>query len=181
MLEVRDLAVAYASDGDSALLVDPNPRQLVIAAQALRQRLLRSAYGCEIRFGGDAGFVEVTGAGSDARARTGLALLVAARLEPHAPPGMILVTGQFVDAWRDVLGAAGLRAYLEKEQQRWDETQELRGPPDYFTQAVRVGVAAGDVGLLPVDVEAGTYALACFNDDLPVWRAYVAGQLEVIE
>ena len=76
---------------------------------------------------------------------------------------------------------ADLEAYLEKEQQRWDETQELRGPPDYFTQAVRVGVAAGDVGLLPVDVEAGTYALACFNDDLPIWRAYVAGQLEVIE
>jgi hypothetical protein len=76
---------------------------------------------------------------------------------------------------------ADLEAYLQKEQRRWDETQELRGPPDYFTQAVRVGVAAGDVGLLPVDVEAGTYALACFNDDLPVWRAYVAGQLEVIE
>jgi hypothetical protein len=76
---------------------------------------------------------------------------------------------------------ADLEADLEKEQQRWDETQELRGPPDYFTQAVRVGVAAGDVGLLPVDVEPGTYALACFNDDLPVWRAYVAGQLEVIE
>jgi class 3 adenylate cyclase len=106
----RDLAVAYASDGDSALLVDPNPRQLVIAAQALRQRLLRSAYGCDIRFGGDAGFVEIVGEGADARARTGLALLVAARLEPHAPPGTILVTGQFVDAWRELLGAAGLRA-----------------------------------------------------------------------
>jgi class 3 adenylate cyclase len=106
----RDLAVAYASDGDAALLVDPNPRQVVIAAQALRQRLLRSAYGCDIRFGGDAGFVEVAGAGRDARARTGLALMVAARLEPHAAPGAILVTGQFVDAWRDLLGASGLRA-----------------------------------------------------------------------
>ena len=31
----RDLAVAYASDGDAALLVDPNPRQLVMAALAL--------------------------------------------------------------------------------------------------------------------------------------------------
>jgi len=106
----RDLAVAYASDGDAVLLIDPNPRQVVIAAQALRQRLLRSAYGCEIRFGGDAGFVEVTGEGPEARARTGLALMVAARLEPHAAPGTILVTGQFVDAWRDLLGASGLRA-----------------------------------------------------------------------
>ena len=83
----RDLAVAYASDGDAVLLVDPNPRQVVIAALALRQRLLRSAYGCDIRFGGDAGFVEIAGEGPDARARTGLALLVAARLEPHAAAG----------------------------------------------------------------------------------------------
>jgi class 3 adenylate cyclase len=106
----RDLAVAYASDGDAALLVDPNPRQLVMAALALRQRLLRSPYGCDIRFGGDAGFVEISGEASDARARTGLALLVAARLEPHATPGRILVTGQFVDAWRDLLGGRGLCA-----------------------------------------------------------------------
>jgi class 3 adenylate cyclase len=106
----RDLAVAYASDGDAVLLVDPNPRQLVMAALALRQRLLRSGYGCEMRFGGDAGFVELTGEAPAARARTGLALLVAARLEPHAAPGTILVTGQFVDAWRDLLGSRSLRA-----------------------------------------------------------------------
>ncbi len=106
----RDLAVAYASDGDAALLVDPNPRQLVMAALALRQRLLRSGYGCDLRFGGDAGFVEIAGEGPGARARTGLALLVAARLEPHAAPGTILVTGQFVDAWRDLFGARSLRA-----------------------------------------------------------------------
>jgi hypothetical protein len=30
--------------------------------------------------------------------------------EPHAPPGGILVTGQFVDAWRDLLGAGGMCA-----------------------------------------------------------------------
>jgi class 3 adenylate cyclase len=106
----RDLTVAYATDGDGTLLVDPNPRQVVIAAQALRQRLLRSPYACDIRFGGDAGFVEVVGEGPKARARAGLALLVAARLEPHAAPGSILVTGQFVEAWRDLLGASGLRA-----------------------------------------------------------------------
>jgi class 3 adenylate cyclase len=106
----RDLAVAYASDGDAVLLIDPNPRQVVIAAQGLRQRLLRSAYGCDIRFGGDAGFVELTGEGPQARARTGLALMVAARLEPHAAPGTILVTGQFIDAWRELLGASGIRA-----------------------------------------------------------------------
>lgn len=74
-----------------------------------------------------------------------------------------------------------LEEYIARERKRWDETQEVRGPPDYYTQVVRVGVAAGDIGLLPVDVDAGTHALTCFNDDLPVWRAYVAGQLDVIE
>jgi class 3 adenylate cyclase len=106
----RDLVIAQATNGDSALLIDPNPRQVVIAALALRQRLRRSAYGCEMRFGGDAGFVEIAGEGRSAQARAGLALLVAARLEPHAAEGTILVTGQFVEAWRDLLGVGGLRA-----------------------------------------------------------------------
>lgn len=105
----RDLAVARAADGDSALLIDPNPRQTVIAALSLRLRLQRSDYACDIRFGGDAGFVELMGEGESARARAGLALLVAARLEPHAPAGTILVTGQFVEAWRNLLGAGRLR------------------------------------------------------------------------
>jgi class 3 adenylate cyclase len=106
----RDLAIARASDGDSALLIDPNPRQAVMAALSLRQRLLRSDYACDIRFGGDAGFVELTADGSGAQPRAGLALMVAARLEPHAPPGAILVTGQFVAAWRDLLGATRIRS-----------------------------------------------------------------------
>ena len=57
----RDLAVARATDGNSALLVDPNPRQVVMAALSLRQRLQRSDYICDVRFGGDAGFVEFIG------------------------------------------------------------------------------------------------------------------------
>ena len=106
----RDLVIAQATNGDSTLLIDPNPRQVVFAALTLRQRLLHSAFGCDMRFGGDAGFVEVTGEGASAQARTGLALLVAARLEPHAPPGEILVTGQFVEAWRELLGVGRLSA-----------------------------------------------------------------------
>jgi class 3 adenylate cyclase len=133
----RDLAVAYASDGDAVLLVDPNPRQVVMAALALRQRLLRSAYGCDIRFGGDAGFVELSGEGPDARARTGLALMVAARLEPHAAPGTILVTGQFVDAWRDLLGASGLRARAVEPH----EVPGLRESDDRFDLAKPSGEA----------------------------------------
>jgi class 3 adenylate cyclase len=134
----RDLAVASASDGDAVLLVDPNPRQVVLAALALRQRLLRSAYGCDIRFGGDAGFVEVSGDGPDARARTGLALMVAARVEPHAAPGAILVTGQFVDAWRDLLGASGLHARAVEPH----EVPELRESGGRFDLAKPSGEAA---------------------------------------
>jgi class 3 adenylate cyclase len=134
----RDLAVASASDGDAVLLVDPNPRQVVLAALALRQRLLRSAYGCDIRFGGDAGFVEVSGDGPDARARTGLALMVAARVEPHAAPGAILVTGQFVDAWRDLLGASGLQARAVEPH----EVPELRESGGRFDLAKPSGEAA---------------------------------------
>ena len=133
----RDLAVAYASDGDAVLLIDPNPRLVVMAALALRQRLLRSAYGCDIRFGGDAGFVEITGEAPDARARTGLALVVAARLEPHAQPGAILVTGQFVDAWRDLLGASGLRARAVEP----DEVPALRESAGRFDLAKPGGEA----------------------------------------
>ena len=106
----RDLVVARAMDGDAALLVDPNPRQVVQAALALRHRLLHSGYRADLRFGGDAGFVELAEDGPGFQARAGLALLVAARLEPHATPGTILVTGQFIDAWRDLLGAGGLHA-----------------------------------------------------------------------
>ncbi len=106
----RSLTIAKSMDGDAVLLVDPNPRQVVLAAMALRQRMLRSDYGCEMRFGGDAGFVDVAHENGKVEARAGLALLVAARLEPHAAAGTILVTGQFVDGWRDLLGAGGLHA-----------------------------------------------------------------------
>jgi class 3 adenylate cyclase len=119
------------------LLVDPNPRRVVMAALALRQRLLRSAYGCDIRFGGDAGFVEVSGEGADARARTGLSLMVAARLEPHGAPGTILVTGQFVDAWRDLLGASGLYARPVEPH----EVPELRESDGRFDLAKPSGEA----------------------------------------
>ncbi|MFO1037938.1 MAG: hypothetical protein U1E45_13925 [Geminicoccaceae bacterium] len=125
----RDLLVAKASDGDAVLFVDPNPRRVVMAALNLRDRLLRSPYALDLRFGGDAGFVELNGEGPGAEARAGLALMVAARLEPHAAPGTILVTGQFIEAWRDLLGATSLRArsvdphevpYLRESDGRFD-------------------------------------------------------------
>jgi hypothetical protein len=45
---------------------------------------------------------------------------------------------------------------------------------------VRVGAASGTSSVLPADVNAGTYALTCFNDP-PLTALYVAGQLDVTE
>ena len=107
----RDLAVAYASDGDAALLVDPNPRQLVMrgagpapAAAALglwlRHPLRRR---CRLRRD------HRRGAQTRGRAPAWRCWSPPASSRTP-PPGTILVTGQFVDAWRDLLGAGGLRA-----------------------------------------------------------------------
>ena len=106
----RDLAVARATDGDSALLIDPDPRQAVKGGLEPAAEAAALGLCLDIRFGGDAGFVELMGGDEGAQARAGLALLVAARLEPHAPAGTILVTGQFDEAWRNLLGAGRLRA-----------------------------------------------------------------------
>lgn len=72
-----------------------------------------------------------------------------------------------------------LAADVAEVQRAFEETGALPEPPAYFTQAVRSGVEAGQTGFLPADVPAGTYALMCFVDAPPIWRAYVAGGLEV--
>ena len=72
-----------------------------------------------------------------------------------------------------------LNKYMNDERQRHQQGAELRGPPAFYSQVVRVGVAAGTSSQLPADLAAGRYALMCFNDDPPVWRAYLAGQLDV--
>ena len=105
----RDLAVARATDGDLALLIDPNPRQAVKAALSLRQRLQRSDYACDIRFGGDAGFVELGGGVRARRPEPGCAA-GGGTARTARTAGTILVTGQFVEARRNLLGAGRLRA-----------------------------------------------------------------------
>jgi hypothetical protein len=72
-----------------------------------------------------------------------------------------------------------LEACIAQAQQSWDETGTLLEPPAFYSQAVRAGVEAGQAGSLPADVPAGTYAPMCFVDDLPTWRGYAAGQLDV--
>ena len=74
-----------------------------------------------------------------------------------------------------------LEAYIEEERQRHEQGADLLGAPAFYSQVVRVGVAAGSSSRLPADVAAGTYALTCFNDDPPVWKAYLASQLDVTD
>ena len=110
-------------DGDAALLFDPNPapgdagRPGAAAAAGALRLWLRDALRRRRRF------VELAEDGAGAHARAGLALLVAARLEPHAAPGAILVTGQFVDAWRELLGAGGFEARAVEPREVADAAQ----------------------------------------------------------
>lgn len=72
-----------------------------------------------------------------------------------------------------------LETYMNEERQRHQQGAQLRGPPAFYSQVVRVGVAAGTSSELPADLAAGRYALMCFNDDPPIWRVYLAGQFDV--
>lgn len=74
-----------------------------------------------------------------------------------------------------------LEPFVEKAQQQFDESGTLRDVPAYYEQVVRGGAQAGESTFLDVTVPPGTYALMCFVDDLPTWRAYVAAQLDVSE
>ena len=62
-----------------------------------------------------------------------------------------------------------LQPYLEK----------ARPFPDFYEQVVRWGVEAGQKSVLAADLPAGTYALMCFADNLPMWEASRAAQLDV--
>jgi hypothetical protein len=72
-----------------------------------------------------------------------------------------------------------LEPYLAEAGQQLEESGALPELPPFYEQVVRSGVEAGATGSLPADVPTGTYALMCFVDDLPTWRIYVAGQLDV--
>jgi hypothetical protein len=72
-----------------------------------------------------------------------------------------------------------LKKYMSDERQRHEQGIQLRGPPAFYSQVVRVAVAAGTSSQLPAQLAAGRYALMCFNDDPPIWRVYLAGQLDV--
>jgi hypothetical protein len=72
-----------------------------------------------------------------------------------------------------------LKAYIKTAERQLKQTGKLPEPPGYYRQVVRSGVEPGSNSDLPVDVSAGTYALMCFVDNLPTWRANVADKLDV--
>jgi class 3 adenylate cyclase len=86
---------AERSQGDSLLLIDANPIKLLQAARNIQRDLGRSEFGAQLRFAGDAGFVEIV-AGPRQNEPYGLALQNAARLEPHVESGQIYVTDDFI-------------------------------------------------------------------------------------
>src|SRR5262245_24796714 len=86
---------AERSQGDSLTLIDANPIKLLQAARSIQRELGRSEFGAQLRFAGDAGFVEIV-AGPRQNEPYGLALQNAARLEPHVESGQIYVTDDFI-------------------------------------------------------------------------------------
>ena len=74
-----------------------------------------------------------------------------------------------------------LQPYLEKARRQFATSGTLPAPPfpGFYEQVVRSGVEAGQDGDLQADLPAGTYALMCFADNLPMWRVYRAAQLDV--
>jgi hypothetical protein len=62
------------------------------------------------------------------------------------------------------------------------ETGALRAPPfpDFYEQVVTSGVGDGESGELLANLPAGTYAVMCMPDDVPMWEVDRAAQLNVI-
>lgn len=97
--DLRDsLDFAQWSGGDSFLFIDKDPAKLIHKVRQFQSDLFDSDLRIECRFGGDAGFVDLekSSESSSDIAVLGLAVQRAARLEPHALPTTIFVTGEFV-------------------------------------------------------------------------------------
>lgn len=88
------LDYAKKSEGDSILLIDTNPTKLLYSAINIQRDLKRSEFKCDLRLGGDAGFVDIEAAAGETQL-FGMAIQNAARLEPHVDLGAIFVTDEF--------------------------------------------------------------------------------------
>ena len=73
-----------------------------------------------------------------------------------------------------------LQPALDQYPRQFEREGTLPEPPDY-KWLVRSDVEAGATSALPADVPAGTYAVVCFVDDVPIEQVYIAEQLDVTE
>jgi hypothetical protein len=71
-----------------------------------------------------------------------------------------------------------LQRALDQYPRQFERDGTLPEPPDYKF-LVRSDVEAGATSALPADVSAGTCAVVCFVDDVPIEQVYIAEQLDV--
>jgi hypothetical protein len=94
----RDLDYANTSAGDHLVLADRSPGRLLRAARGLSAQLLASGYNLQIRMGAHSGFWKLNPALEGVQhPEISDIVVVAARIEPLARPGDILLSQQFVD------------------------------------------------------------------------------------
>jgi class 3 adenylate cyclase len=93
-----DLDYANRSAGDSLILADRSPGRLLRAAIGLGAQLGLSGYNLQIRMGAHSGFWKLNPAPEAVQyPEISDIVVVAARIEPLAKPGDILLSQQFVD------------------------------------------------------------------------------------
>jgi hypothetical protein len=87
----KSFKYAKISEGDSLLLIDSNPKRVLVAAKSIQKELFESEYQTNIRFAGDAGYVSIESFERKSNIY-GMAIQIASRLEPHVAPGNVYVT-----------------------------------------------------------------------------------------
>ena len=94
----RDLDYANIASGDSLTLADRSPARVLRAARSLTGQLSASGYRLQIRFGAHSGFWRLSpDLEGIQHPEISDIVVVAARTEPLAKPGDILLSQQFVD------------------------------------------------------------------------------------
>ena len=94
----RELDYADARAGDNLVLADRSPGRLFRAARGLNAQLSLSGYNLQIRIGAHSGFWKLNPALEGVQhPEISDIVVVAARIEPLAKPGDILLSQQFVD------------------------------------------------------------------------------------
>jgi hypothetical protein len=94
--ECRDAGFCKVDQGDSVLIIDQNPKRILSYIRRIARALRDHAFPRRIRFGIASGIIDYY-ATSVGREPLGLALRLAARIEPRAPEGCILATKDFAE------------------------------------------------------------------------------------